>query len=210
MRDSGLEDIELCELLPVRVYEYHELISSTSDRVREIFSSCSSARSVDCGGIFPCLVVAGKQAAGRGRGNKKWWSAKGCLMMSFGLELDAEYFPIRREVLPEFSPIVGNIVSDVLTKYILPSDVIEVHHPNDVCVNRKKIAGILIESPKPNFVIIGIGININNSAKDVPNDFDREITTVFDLTGNKTDLRKILSEFVKAFFETIHRNRYER
>jgi biotin-(acetyl-CoA carboxylase) ligase len=114
-----------------------------------------------------------------------------------------EYFPIRREALPEFSPVVGNIVLDVLRQYILPSDEIALRYPNDICVNNKKIVGILIESPIPDFAIIGIGINVNNSAQNLPADFNREITTIFDLTGNKTDLRKILSEFVTAFFNKI-------
>ncbi|MDR1053285.1 MAG: biotin--[acetyl-CoA-carboxylase] ligase [Planctomycetaceae bacterium] len=199
MQNCGLENIGLSELSPICLYEYHGLISSTSDRVRELMNGAT----VVGGGIFPCLIVAGEQTAGRGRGSKKWWSATGCLMMSLGLELGAEYFPIRREVLPEFSPVVGNIVLGVLRQYILPSDVITLRYPNDIYVNNKKIAGILIESPIPDFAIIGIGINVNNSAQNIPVDLDREITTIFDLTGNKTDLRKILSEFVSAFFDKI-------
>jgi BirA family biotin operon repressor/biotin-[acetyl-CoA-carboxylase] ligase len=199
------------------VYEYQAVISSTNDRVRELFNKsltgevCGVVESCEsrgnCGSkceCFPCLVVAGEQTAGRGRGNKRWWSGVGGLMMSFGFELGSDYFPIQREFLPDFSPVVGGVVAEVLGQYILPSDVIEIRHPNDVYVNNKKIAGILIESPIPDFAVIGIGININNSAKNAPVDFNREITTVFDLTGKKNELRKILLEFVAAFFDKIN------
>jgi biotin-[acetyl-CoA-carboxylase] ligase BirA-like protein len=200
-----LGSIKLCELSPICVYEHHKVISSTNDRVRELFNNSfvSGVAGInrDC---FPCLVVADEQTAGRGRNNKRWWSGIGGLMMSLGVELGSDYFPIRREVLPEFSPIVGKIVADVIKKYIMPSDVIEIHYPNDVYVNNKKISGILIESPVPDFAIIGIGINVNNSAKDVQNNFDREITTILDLTGNRINLCKILVEFVAVFFEQIN------
>jgi BirA family biotin operon repressor/biotin-[acetyl-CoA-carboxylase] ligase len=204
-------NVELSEIFPVCVYEYHAVISSTNARVRELFNDSLAqfggvvkTKSGDIDKKFPCLVVAGEQTAGRGRGNKRWWSVLGCLMMSFGLELGSDYFPIRRELLPEFSPVVGEVVADVLRRYILPADVIEVCCPNDVYVNNKKIAGILIESPIPDFAIIGIGININNSAKNIPIDLECEITTVLDLTGKKTDLYKILLELTAAFFDKIN------
>jgi BirA family biotin operon repressor/biotin-[acetyl-CoA-carboxylase] ligase len=204
-----LSNIELCELLPIRAYEYHKIITSTNDRIRDVINN---ALSKDCNTNstnkinspqLPCLVVAGEQTAGRGRGNKRWWSGVGGLMMSLGVELGADYFPINREVLPKFSPVVGEIVADVLKEYILPQDIIEIRHPNDIYINNKKIGGVLIESPTPNFAIIGIGININNSAQNAPTTIEYEITTIFDLTGKKTDLSKILLEFVAAFFERI-------
>ncbi|MDR2762405.1 MAG: hypothetical protein LBB88_07385, partial [Planctomycetaceae bacterium] len=99
-----------------------------------------------------------------------------------------------------FSPVVGDVVIEVLQKYILDSDKIELHYPNDVYVNNKKIAGILIESPIPDFAIIGIGINVNNSAQNAPIELNQTITTLSDLTGTKTNLRKILLELVTTFF----------
>lgn len=203
MQFNNLDKLELSSLSPIRTYEYHELISSTSDRVRELFNEffcCNTNRDVGETDRFPCLVVAGEQTSGRGRDGKSWWSGVGGLMLSFGLELGSNYFPIRREFLPDFSPVVGDVVIEVLQKYILDSDKIELHYPNDVYVNNKKIAGILIESPIPDFAIIGIGINVNNSAQNAPIELNQTITTLSDLTGTKTNLRKILLELVTTFF----------
>ncbi|MDR2345403.1 MAG: biotin--[acetyl-CoA-carboxylase] ligase [Planctomycetaceae bacterium] len=210
MRFNNLDKIDLCELNPIRVYEYHDLISSTSDRVRELFQdffvSDSGGGGRDgggggsCGDYFPCLVAAGEQTAGRGRNGKSWWSGEGGLMMSLGLELGAKYFPIRRELLPDFSPLVGGIIISILKNYLLSSNLVELRYPNDVYVNNKKIAGILIESPVPNFAIIGIGINVNNSIQNAPAEISQRLTTILDLTGKKTDLRKILQQFIAEFF----------
>ncbi|MDR2170024.1 MAG: biotin--[acetyl-CoA-carboxylase] ligase [Planctomycetaceae bacterium] len=207
-------NIGLCELSPICFYEYYESISSTNDRVRELFNEffvgfdCGGARDggggdggVFCNDRFPCLIVAGEQVLGRGRGGKRWWSDVGGLMFSLGVELGSDYFPVCREVLPEFSPVVGGVILDILRRYILPKDVIELKAPNDVYVNKKKIAGILIESPAPNFAIIGIGINVNNSAKNAPEELKQNITSIYDLTGKITDLRTILLELVKAIFD---------
>ncbi|MDR0392407.1 MAG: biotin--[acetyl-CoA-carboxylase] ligase [Planctomycetaceae bacterium] len=211
-----MSNIELCELLPIRAYEYHKIITSTNDKIRDLINNSliKEHNTKNTNKInnpkLPCLVVAREQTAGRGRGNKCWWSGVGGLMMSFGLELGADYFPINREVLPQFSPIVGEIVADVLKEYIPPQNIIEIRQPNDIYINNKKIGGILIESPTPNFAIIGIGININNSAQNAPITINHKITTIFDLTGKKTDLRKILLELVAAFFDRICRSRYGR
>src|SRR5688500_16338508 len=41
----------------------------------------------------PAVVLAGRQTAGRGRGSHRWWSAGGCLTVTFVLPADAAVAP---------------------------------------------------------------------------------------------------------------------
>ncbi|MDR1925866.1 MAG: biotin--[acetyl-CoA-carboxylase] ligase [Planctomycetaceae bacterium] len=193
MFNYELEHIELQDIIPICTYEYHDLISSTSDRAKELVIAPLTK--------FPVLIVAANQTSGRGRGNKKWWSEKGCLMMSIGVELCSDYFPADRNFLPEVSPRVGRMLLEVLRKYIPPQDNINLKYPNDVYVNNKKIAGILIESPTPKTAVIGIGANINNPAKEAPPEIKQNITSLIDLTGKITNIQNIITEFITKFFD---------
>lgn len=106
-------------------------------------------------------VVSLRQFAGRGRKGNEWLSHPGGLYFSF-------------LVKPTFHPrwneklylLTTKAVENVIQSY-LPSQKIEFKIPNDVLVNGKKIAGVLIdakaEASKNLYLIIGIGINISNT-----------------------------------------------
>ena len=178
-------------LLPIQTLEYHGVISSTNDRVQEMLKQSIKPK-------LPCLVIAKQQTAGRGRGNKRWWSGKGALFMSLGFELSPE--SLTRDQLPTFSIRVAQSIVNILTPY-LPQHKIEQHLPNDVYVDGKKICGILLESPTPQYGILGIGLNINNRLSDIPPEFladitNRSITSMFELLGRETDIHQLTSELL--------------
>ena len=176
-------------LLPIQTLEYYEEISSTSDRVQELLRQPMKPK-------LPCLVIAKRQTAGRGRGNKRWWSADGAILMSLGFELSSEY--LEREQLPAFSATTAQSVVNVLRRN-LPHHELGVHLPNDVYADGKKICGILLESPTPQYAILGIGLNVNNRLRDVPPEFlaehaGRSITSMIDLLNKETDIPRLMSE----------------
>ena len=145
---------------------------------------------------LPCLVLANRQTAGRGRGDKRWWSGEGAILMSLGFEL----LPGSRDQLPILSVNVARSVINVLNRY-LPQHNIELHLPNDVHVDGKKICGILLESPTPRYGILGIGLNVNNRLGDIPPEFlhdltDRSITSMIELLGKETDIPRLTSELL--------------
>jgi BirA family biotin operon repressor/biotin-[acetyl-CoA-carboxylase] ligase len=75
--------------------------------------------------------------------------------------------------------------------------------PNDVLLDGRKICGILIESPggaapAKNRLIIGIGININNSWRLASSDVDVTGTALCDLTGRQHDLQTMLAHILDA------------
>jgi len=178
-------------LLPIQTLEYHEEISSTSDRVQELLKLPVKPK-------LPCLVIAKRQSAGRGRENKRWWSGGGAILMSLGFELSPESFS--RDQLPILSAKTAQSVIKVLNRY-LPQHKLEVHLPNDVYADGKKICGILLESPLPQYAVLGIGVNVNNRLSDIPPDFaddlaSRSITSMFELLGRETDISQLIDELL--------------
>ena len=177
--------------LLIRTIEYHESIPSTNSRIQELLQQSVPPK-------LPCLIIAKCQTAGRGRGNKRWWSEEGAILMSLGLELSPTF--LTRDQLPMLSPALARSIIKVLTHY-LPEHKLEFKKPNDVLVGGKKICGILLESPTPQHVIIGIGLNVNNRIDRIPEEFlceisDRPITSMIELLGRETDADRLINELL--------------
>ena len=128
--------------------------------------------------------------------------------MSLGLELSPKsqtYLPYTRDQLPTLSVATARSIITVLSRY-LPQHKLEFRSPNDVYVDGKKISGILLESPTPQYGIIGIGLNVNNRLCDIPPEFfadlaDQPITSMIELLGRETDIPRLVEELLS---ELIH------
>ena len=119
--------------------------------------------------------------------------------MSLGFELSH----LSRDQLPTFSITAAQSVVHVLSRY-LPQHKLEVHPPNDVYVDGKKICGILLESPTPRYGILGIGVNVNNRLCDIPLEFaDRPITSMIELLGKETDIAQLTGELLYELNEEL-------
>jgi len=109
------------------------------------------------------LVLAESQTKGRGRLGRSWFSPK-----YKGIYLS---LILRPKISPSASPVL-TLLSAVsiceAIKNIAGLDA-QIKWPNDVFICNKKIAGILTEMnaevDKVNFVVIGIGLNVNNDKK---------------------------------------------
>jgi BirA family biotin operon repressor/biotin-[acetyl-CoA-carboxylase] ligase len=104
------------------------------------------------------VIVADEQDEGIGRGKKKWASPRGGLWMSLIIKPKIEFAKINMiSVISAIS--VCEAINDIsqLKTFI--------KWPNDVLINEKKLAGILIDTNinnnKNDYIIIGIGINID-------------------------------------------------
>lgn len=113
------------------------------------------------------IFVTDFQTAGFGR-NQRVWQAAPRQNLLFSLVQKVENLD------PKFGLIslkIGSLLYSVLRDW-LPGFDFKIKWPNDILVNQKKIAGILIQKmAKPEYIVIGIGINIigdlNNFSKDV-------------------------------------------
>ena len=102
------------------------------------------------------------------------------------------------------SAIVSLSIVALLRKY-LPNEKISIKWPNDIYIEKKKIAGILIENSLIGNMIresvIGIGININQEIfeSDAPNPVSLSTTT-----GELFELDILLNEFIIEFEKYYH------
>jgi BirA family biotin operon repressor/biotin-[acetyl-CoA-carboxylase] ligase len=120
-------------------------IGSTSDRARELAES---------GAPHGTLVTTDHQVAGRGRQGRTWTTPpRRALTMSLVL----------REVPALLTIAAGVAVADAVG----PAAVVK--WPNDVLVDRRKVAGILAEGrPREGWAVLGIGINVALREDDFP------------------------------------------
>lgn len=109
------------------------------------------------------LVVAGEQTAGRGRDSRTWYSPPGS---SLAFSLVLKPVGIRAASLPRLTGLGALAVCKALEKEIQLDA--QIKWPNDVLVERKKVAGVLVEATwlgnQLDAVILGIGINLTQDA----------------------------------------------
>jgi BirA family biotin operon repressor/biotin-[acetyl-CoA-carboxylase] ligase len=106
------------------------------------------------------LIWARRQAAGRGRRGRAWISEPGNLFTSLILRPDCS--PAKAA---ELTFVAANAVLDVVAECVLPDQQVEAKWPNDVLIEGRKVAGILLESStapsgKLDWLVVGIGINV--------------------------------------------------
>jgi BirA family biotin operon repressor/biotin-[acetyl-CoA-carboxylase] ligase len=121
------------------------LAGSTNERARELAAT---------GAPHGTLVTASEQTAGRGRQGRTWTAPAGrALLCSL----------IVREP-PRLLPLAAGVaVADVVGERAL------LKWPNDVLVDGRKVAGILVEGrPAESWAVVGIGLNVALSEDDFP------------------------------------------
>lgn len=175
--------------------EVHETLASTNDRALEL----SASEQVTC----PFLVLAQSQLQGRGRGQNTWWSAPGCLTFSLLLQPDLARLPLSR--WPEMSLTVGSSICTALAKK-LPSEPIHLKWPNDVYLRGAKVSGVLVEIaalPRPR-VVIGVGLNVNNSLRSAPVELQSKLIALCDV-GAEIPLQAILVDLLRELDVQLRR-----
>jgi BirA family transcriptional regulator, biotin operon repressor / biotin---[acetyl-CoA-carboxylase] ligase len=157
--DTTLDQIRAAlQPVPMGGLRYFDEIGSTNDEAMTWGSSGAPDFS---------LVVADTQTAGRGRLARKWVTRPNAAL-AFSLILHPT--PAEMEKLTFFSPWGALAVCEALEAMGLPAGKAEIKWPNDVLLERRKVAGILLESSwvgeKLQAAVVGIGINI--AATSVP------------------------------------------
>jgi BirA family biotin operon repressor/biotin-[acetyl-CoA-carboxylase] ligase len=122
------------------------------------------------------VVFAEHQTAGRGQRGNRWESApyKG-LWFSILLRPKIEIDQSARLTAWASQTVAATIKSQF-------SIAAKIKAPNDVLIDGKKVAGVLVEmraqKNAPHFAIAGIGINVNHSAKDFPEELRTRATSL--------------------------------
>lgn len=113
------------------------------------------------------IVVTTNQTAGRGRLDRAWLSPPGSgLALSVALPASLTPSPLTPAYLQLVSLVTGGCVAEAVTNEV--SDEVMVKWPNDVLVGEKKVAGILGEIGPGSRIIVGVGLNIELAATQLP------------------------------------------
>lgn len=180
----------------VRHVEYHPVLESTNATACELLTAL-----VENG---PALVLTASQTAGRGRKGNSWWSSTGALTFSLVLDPDSLGLSPERRLLVSLA--AGLAVRDAVAA-LLPTRSVMVKWPNDVYVAQQKVCGILAELHSQNGqlgLIIGIGINVNNSLRDAPPEVAARAASLFDLAHQSFDLTALLIDVLQNLDRRIH------
>lgn len=103
------------------------------------------------------VVSSECQHKGRGRFNRTWFGDVGGLWANFNLPID----PQSNRPWGLMPLVAGVALIDTLADYHIKG--LRLRWPNDLLVNRNKLAGILVERPARDKVSVGIGINMFNN-----------------------------------------------
>ena len=152
------------------------------------------------GNINGTTLIAEKQTKGRGRKERQWYSTKG-LNLTFSILLTDKKFFTKHFNLINFATALSTAMA-IENLFQLKT---ELKWPNDVLINNKKVAGILIESSskgeKIERVVIGIGINVNQTS--FQGSYNIQPTSLKLETGENIERETLLAELLNVFEETL-------
>ena len=152
------------------------------------------------------IVIAEKQTAGKGRLDRKWTSPKGGIWFSLIIH---PKFDVSTSTLV---PIAGAVALAKAIKNTLNIDV-SVKWPNDITLNGKKVAGMLVDASfqanNIDYLILGIGINFDIDAKKIEKRLSKSanfygvnsLRKKDDITPPKILLREFLVQFEKILIQ---------
>lgn len=139
------------------------------------------------------VVKALRQTAGRGRRGRPWVSEPGNLYFSFILEPDC---PLMQT--SQLSFVMAVAVGEAILPYLNASEILSYKWPNDLLINKEKVAGILIETESDGkqlaqACVVGIGVNLNA----LPNHPAYPVTTLNRHTTTNLSLDMLFLEILE-------------
>lgn len=151
------------------------------------------------------VVIAESQTKGKGRLSRQWQSPPGCnIYASIALRPSIE--PV---YAPQITLMAGVAVADLLSEYCTGS--VTLKWPNDVQIGGRKVCGILAEmsasdESRVDFIVIGIGINVNIRKMDFDESIRDMATSLMEETGqniSRLDLAAKLFDRFDALYSRL-------
>lgn len=166
---------------------HHRLTDSTNERAKELAAA---------GAPHGTLVTAGEQSAGRGRQGRVWTAPPGkALLMSVVL----------RDLGPghELVPLAAAVAVCEACEAVAPSVGCAIKWPNDVWIDRRKAAGILVEGrPQQGWMVLGIGLNVATGAEEFPEEL-HETATSLAAAGATASVDDVLAALLPALHRRV-------
>ena len=178
------------KLIGKRVY-YFEEIDSTQNFAQQIALNKNENGTI---------VIAEKQTDGKGRLERKWTSPKGGIW--FSLIIHPEFNVSNSTIVP----IAGAVALAKSIKSVLDVDV-SVKWPNDITLNGKKVAGMLVDASVQanniDYLILGVGINFDIDSKKLEKKSNFYGVSSLRKKDDITPPKLLLKEFLVQFEKTL-------
>lgn len=170
---------------------------------KSLESTNKTAKDIAFDELEGTVVIAEEQTGGRGRLGRQWISLKRKgLYFSVILKPDTEITKVSKLTL-----LGAAAVNRALLDLGIKS---EIKWPNDIVIQGKKVAGILTEMSCElgtiNYIIMGIGINVNISEEEIPSDLKDKATSLLIAKGKVVPRKELfvavlnrLDEFYEEF-----------
>jgi len=167
-------------LLPERHIVWLEVTASTMTEAAQLAAAGCAAGTA---------VVAEEQTAGQGRFGRTWHSERGSgLYVSLVLRL-----PLAAEDVPLLTLVLGLATAEAIAR---TADLAcDLRWPNDVLLEGKKCAGILVQAAEGAF-IAGIGVNVNHAA--FPPELADAATSLRLVSGHDHSREVLLANLLRA------------
>ncbi len=164
--------------------EYFRLTSSTMDEALYLTEKgCANGT----------LIISEEQTDGRGRQKRKWISPKGV-----NIYISLIYKPYNMNFAKAIGLMFAASIAIVEALSDFGIDNARIKWPNDVIVDGKKIAGVLLETQSESgilkYAIIGFGVNVNMES--IPDEIKNSATSIYLETGKKADRALLLSNIL--------------
>ena len=146
------------------------------------------------------VLFAEQQTAGRGQRGNRWESParKGlCFSILLRPKIDIH------ESAGLTAWAAGAVANTIRTEFSLEPTI---KLPNDVHINRRKVAGVLVEmraqEGAQHLAIVGVGINVNQSSQDFPDELQARAISLAMALGRHIDRQKFAATVLRSLDQT--------
>ena len=171
-------------------HRHYARTDSTNTRARELAAA---------GAPHGAVVTADEQTAGRGRQGRTWTAPPGKALLYSAIVRPLDE---RHLALPLAVPLAVCAAAEELQ----PGIECGVKWPNDVWLEKRKLAGVLIEArPQDGWAVIGVGLNLSISPYEFPPDLRKTATSLSGVAapGATAVLNRHLADWVEADQPTV-------
>lgn len=186
---------------------------------RTLSTNADAFRLAEDGAAEGTVVIADAQAAGKGRRGRVWSSPEGVNLYCSVV--------LRPVIMPHEAPQLTFISAVAVARAIEATTALkpEIKWPNDLLIDGKKVAGLLnemsAETDGINFVILGIGVNLNMTTDQFPADLRHPATSLFMESGSRVarsrfagimlnELDRLYTDFLASGFAPVRQEWQQR
>ena len=174
------------------LFQYESLSSTNDEALRRIASG--NAEEGD-------MICADWQKTGRGQAGNAWFSEPSSNLLCSLILKPRHIEPARQFVLTQaISLALVNVIESFVS-----GQRIQIKWPNDLLINRKKVAGILfqnsIKGQQIDYAVVGIGINVNQQEFGGGLPYACAIRTYTEADVSIDDFRSQMTESIRNYYQ---------